>query len=262
MTSRLLILLPPSETKTDGGNSRLSMKFADPTFDEIRSGVVDALVDQADFDVDADACREQFAKDLKITPRQVDAARKTNLRLRNAPVKQAIERYTGVLYDALAWETLPSTQQSWVAAHVLIHSAAFGLVTAADLIPNYRCSYNSVVGADSLKHRWRGAIQEKLREHEGPIIDLRSKGYVGLGAAPATDNSAWFDVCERLPDGKTRSLNHFNKAAKGRFVRLLAQQCSAEPEPVMLQDVAELVDSEFEWEHTGTGTIRLVSASN
>ena len=108
-----------------------------------------------------------------------------------------------------------------------------------------------------LKRRWAAAITETLAKHEGPILDLRSKGYVGLGPLPAgRGDCVWGDVVEQLPDGSFRSLNHFNKRAKGELVRLLAQRASGRI-LTTLEDAAELVSDRFSFVHTATDAVRI-----
>ena len=51
------------------------------------------------------------------------------------------------------------------------------------------------------------------------IVDLRSEGYVELGAAPARDVSVFVRVVSVDDAGRRRALNHFNKRAKGLFTR-------------------------------------------
>ena len=50
----------------------------------------------------------------------------------------AIDRYTGVLYDALDAASLDASARRWLGRHVLIHSAPLGPVGALDRIPAYR----------------------------------------------------------------------------------------------------------------------------
>lgn len=254
MTSRLLVLLPPSETKTDGGNSRISSTLSWPELEPVRHGVVTDLIHQA-----TNSDPEAAAKALKISAKQAATELARNRNLANAPLKPAIERYTGVLFDAIDVQSLSDDQRWWMETHVAIHSAAYGLVYAGDCIPAYRCSYNSNVGGTALKRRWQSPISEALASHDGPIIDLRSKGYVGLGPLPAREQAVWMNVRERLPDGTLRSLNHFNKAAKGRFVRLLAERLAAHPEPQTLTEVFDLVADLFAVEIDATGQAMLIA---
>lgn len=256
MSDRLLILLPPSETKTDGGNSLFPGALRWEELHPIREEVHSDLVALSSGDAEA------AAKALKISAKlaQIELAR--NQRLLDAPpLRAAVERYTGVLYDALDATSLSEAERTWLDEHVAIHSALYGLVGAGEGIAPYRLSHNSKLTGPTLRARWRDAISNALAVHPGPILDLRSKGYVELGPLPAGVRGAWGNVVERQRDGSLRSLNHFNKQAKGRFVRLLAQRLSGATEPTSLDDVADAVAPQFEVYRDAQDVINIVWAN-
>lgn len=214
----MLILLPPSETKRPGGAgapwdaSRLALAELTP----IRESVIDALVRLSD---DPDAA----AKVLGLGPTQCGEI-EANRTLRTSPTMPAVDRYTGVLFDALDAASLDGPARQWLGEHVLIHSAPFGPVGAVDPIPSYRLGAGiSLPGLASQRRLWAGPVAAALdRYPSGFVLDLRSEAYVALGAAPA-ERSAYVRVVTHGPNGQTRALNHFNKNAKGRLTRALAQ---------------------------------------
>lgn len=144
-----------------------------------------------------------------------------NRTVRSAPLLPAIERYTGVLFDAIDWQTVPDAAREWARRHVAIHSALFGMLRAGDAIPAYRLSHDSklVVRERSLKRTWAAPVASALAATNEFVLDLRSEGYVGLGPAPA--GSYFVRVVTEDSDGVKRALNHFNKKGKGEFVRAL-----------------------------------------
>ena len=143
--------------------------------------------------------------------------------LRRSPILPAIDRYTGVVYDALGAETLPDSARQFAGQHVAIHSAMFGLLGALDRIPAYRLSHDSRLPETPLKRTWRDAVSRELHTLPGLVLDVRSESYVALGPAP--ESSVFLRVVTEDSTGLRRALNHFNKKAKGEFVRelLLAQ---------------------------------------
>lgn len=180
--------------------------------------VRDALVDlSGDADVDA------VAKALKLGVKNRDE-RLLNLELDESGAMAAIERYTGVLYDALDVRSLDKAARAWIASHVSVQSALFGLLRAEDQIPAYRLSGSSRLPAldGPLKRAWSAAHTGINWSAFGWVLDLRSKDYVALAPLPG-GVGAWLNVVQRGPDGEVRALNHFNKAAKGDLVRRLAQ---------------------------------------
>ena len=129
----------------------------------------------------------------------------------------ALERYTGVLYEALDARALSRESRSFAGEHILIHSALLGLVSASDLIPAYRLSHNSHLPGVSLPKLWRVSLREVLENVPGLVLDLRSDSYAKLGPAP---ESAWrIHVVSEAEDGRRTALAHFNKKAKGLFTR-------------------------------------------
>ena len=214
----MLILLPPSETKRPGGRGApLDVgRLALPALAPQRDRVVDALVALSG---DADAA----ARVLKLSARQRDEVA-VNAALRTAPSTRAVDRYTGVLYDALDAASLDASARRWLGAHVLIHSAPFGPVGALDAIPAYRLGAAvALPGIPPLRRVWADAVTASLAD-EAPsfVLDLRSEAYVALGPVPSGTAHAYVRVVTAGPDGAVRALNHFNTHAKGALVRALA----------------------------------------
>jgi len=196
----MLIVLPPSETKAPGGtNAPMSLSF--PSLDAVRTSLIDVLTAT---DVDTQM------RELKI-PASKRAEAEENLALRTAPVMPAIQRYTGVLYDALDALSLPDEALSRLA----VGSALFGVVRAGDLIPRYRVSGGSKVGGRTMKAWWGTSVSDVL-DDQGFVVDMRSGAYQQLGPVPG----ALAVRVEQADTGKV--VSHFNKQYKGELARALA----------------------------------------
>jgi cytoplasmic iron level regulating protein YaaA (DUF328/UPF0246 family) len=215
----MLILLPPSETKRPGGGglpliNSWNLSFAE--LDETRRMLAGALRD-----LSADPVAT--AKALKLGPKQVDEVA-VNASLFDSATMPALERFTGVLYDAIDVDSLDDAARYFLDTHVLIQSALFGLVQATDEIPAYRLSYDSrIPGMLPLKKIWQDQSASILERRPELILDLRSEGYAALTPLPVRANAFFVRAMGRTPDGKLRQLNHFNKKGKGVFVRALAE---------------------------------------
>jgi cytoplasmic iron level regulating protein YaaA (DUF328/UPF0246 family) len=146
-----------------------------------------------------------------------------NRALSTSPTMPALDRYTGVLFDALDAPTLDPAAREFASGHVVVHSALFGLVGAADPIPAYRLSHNSRLPDLALRSTWSNAVSTVLARQDGLMIDLRSEAYVDLGPIPAGRDAFVVRVVAEGADGRVRALNHFNKKGKGLFVRRLLQ---------------------------------------
>jgi len=195
----MLFLLPPSETKRSGGGT-LNIQQVALTFgglNKAREVAMDALGDDS---------------------------------LLTAPTMRAIDRYTGTLYSAIHGRGLkgtPTAENNLTEAEilraktsVLIQSALFGLIPATDLIPQYKVSAGKSLNGLNLKPLWAEAHMAIWpRLSNGVIIDLRSKAYAEMAPIPEQVEHFTVAVEVEYPDGTRRSLNHFNKKAKGQLVR-------------------------------------------
>lgn len=209
------ILLPPSETKHEGGDgSPLDLdSLVLPSLNERRSAVLEALIDLA---ADEEAARRV----LKLSERQRgDIAH--NRALRSSPTMPAIDRYTGVLFDALDARSLSAASRRWLGEHVWIHSAPLGPVGALDALPTYRLAAGtSLPGLPALRRHWAEATSAAIAEADPSfVLDLRSEAYVALGPVPGSVASAYV----RVVTAHGRALNHFNKKSKGLLVRAIAE---------------------------------------
>lgn len=244
----MLVLLPPSETKRPGGDGApldLAALTA-PELTPVRAELAETLVRLA-----ADVPASRAA--LGVSAKQDDEIAR-NAALRTSATLPAVERYTGVLYDALDVGSLGRAQRARADARLAVGSALFGLVRAADRIPAYRLSAgSSLPGLPTLRALWRPALAPVLAGERGLVVDLRSGAYAALAPVP---DAVTVQVLTERPDGTRAVVSHFNKAHKGRIARLLAGT-TAEPE-----DVAGLRRllrrAGLHVEHAGGGALTLV----
>jgi cytoplasmic iron level regulating protein YaaA (DUF328/UPF0246 family) len=214
----MLVLLPPSETKRDGGEAGTSLDLSGLRHPELtpqRRAAVAALERLSRNLTTATAA-------LGLGPTQRFEVER-NRAVDTSPVMPAIDRYTGVLYDGIDAPTLTAAQRAWVVEHVVVNSALFGLVGAGDGIPAYRLSHDSRLPDLPLKKHWRSANAQVLAATPGLILDLRSESYAALGPLPAHDDAHYLRVVTQTATGQKKALTHFNKKGKGVFVRQLAE---------------------------------------
>ena len=212
----MLVLLPPSETKHGGGDgTSLSLDaLSFPELVPLRKVLLDELVELAG---DVPASRAA----LGISPRQ-DAEIARNAAVWTAPTMPALQRYTGVLYDALDVATLRGAGAARARARLVVGSALFGLLRAGDPVPAYRFSAGSALpGRPTPAARWRPVLDPVLAALAAgeTVVDLRSGSYAALGRVPG---AVTVNVLAQRPDGTRTVVSHFNKAHKGRLARALA----------------------------------------
>jgi cytoplasmic iron level regulating protein YaaA (DUF328/UPF0246 family) len=203
------IVLPPSETKQPGGDGpTLDLStLAHPETTELREALLHEL---ATLSADTPAAM----KALKLGAKG-EALLAGNLTLTTQPTMPAICRYTGVVYDALNYDTLSGPEKKRAGELVWVFSALFGPLRADDLIPHYRLSADSRLPGEKLASRW-APYAETLWAGDF-TLDLRSEAYRAL--APLTPESGVF--VKVVTDGATGrvAVGHANKATKGRLVR-------------------------------------------
>jgi hypothetical protein len=212
----VLLVLPPSETKRDGGIEGSKLDLAALGFAALnpqrRTAIAALRVLSRNLKAAAAGLRLGAGQRFEID---------RNRALGSSPVLPALERYTGVLYEGLDAQTLSPAARAFAGEHVVIGSALFGLLRADDRIPAYRLSHNSRLPGVSLRSLWAGPVGAQLSLEHGLILDLRSESYVALGPAPAW---AWYlRVVSEGPDGRRVALTHFNKKGKGEFTRAVIE---------------------------------------
>lgn len=235
----MLILLPPSETKRDGGTgpelNLAALSF--PSLSAARRRVLSALVSVS-------RNRDASVHALKLGPKQLGEIDR-NRAVKKSATMPAMDRYTGVLFDAWDPSTLTDRERAFAGESVAVHSALFGPVMASDLVPAYRLSHDSRLPDLPLKKHWASPVSAVLAARQDLVIDLRSEGYVALGPGPAPKQ---LYVRVVSADGG-RALNHFNKQAKGQFVRALVHH----------GEHLDTVDSLIRWAHSAGFAVSLSS---
>lgn len=147
------------------------------------------------------------------------AEAEANQVLMQAATMPAIQRYTGVLFDALDAPTLTPEARE----RLCVGSALFGLLRADDAIPHYRLSAGSKLPGGTLKKRWGGLITEALMGLGEPILDLRSGAYQQLGKLNPKQAAVFTVRVETIQeDGTRKVVSHFNKHYKGELARAVA----------------------------------------
>lgn len=217
---RVRILLPPSEGKrvpADGPPADLnSLSF--PQLNATRAEILAALIQLCRSDP------ESATTTLGLGPTQADAVAR-NANLADEPAAPAHAVYTGVLYEALTWDTLPPDAVARAYDTVVITSGLWGMLGPGDRIPAYRLSGGvNLPGIGSLASTWRPALRDAVSAtfSEHLVVDMRSGTYEGFWRPDAT--TATHTVKVRVlheRDGVRTVVSHHNKATKGQLVRAL-----------------------------------------
>ncbi|MCD9625339.1 YaaA family protein [Rhabdothermincola salaria] len=226
-----LVLLPPSEGKAAGGSGRPwapgSTSF--PELDDARRQLIAALATAMDR---PEPARRKL---LGVKGAALEAATGANRAVAAAPTRPAIERYTGVLYDALDAGSLPARERRRLREQVVVFSGLWGLVQPGDAIADYKLKMGAVLPPfGRLSTWWRPAVTEALAPRvDGRVVwDLLPQEHRAAWApttaqsdgAPRTVITVRF-LDETSPPGAEgadrafTTVNHWNKLLKGALVR-------------------------------------------
>ncbi|MEA2579276.1 MAG: uncharacterized protein QOE83_168 [Actinomycetota bacterium] len=227
-TALPLILLPPSEGKAGGGSGppwspgSLSLEL-----DAQRERVLTALGAAMR---GAEAARSKL---LGVKGTALAAATAANRAARSAPTLPAIERYTGVLYDALDHRSLTATDRRRLNASVLIISGLWGAVAPADPISDYKLKMGvALPRLGKLSSWWRDDLSAAVAERAGKrtIWNLLPNEHAAAWAAPQGREQTTLRFLERRADGSLSAVSHWNKYLKGALVRYLLANPAAGPD--------------------------------
>ena len=211
----LTILFSPSEGKNKGGNETKKELFgSDKARDEILNAYNQLIA----------------KKDINELEKLFGIKNKNEYEpylsgLDNSQLMCAIERYSGVAYEYLAFETLDKDAQTYLRKNVLIFSNLYGPLLGGDTIANYKV-HQGVAIADIAPEKYykdRFSYQLDLYLSDKEILDLRAGYYEKFYK---TDKP--FTTLKFLKDGKT--VSHWAKAYRGIVLREIAKHniCSLE----------------------------------
>ncbi len=239
----MLILLPPSEGKTAAAKGH-PFDLHELQFPELNPAREEVLTALAHVSQSPDALA-QLGVGASLA-----AEVERNTRLHDEPSAPAHTVYSGVLYDALSYQTMTATQKRKADAAVVVISALWGAIGFADSIPAYRLSMSvGLPETGKLASYWKKRLPTALDAHaEGHLlVDCRSSTYAAAWT-PEPARTVVVNVFQER-NGKRTVVSHFAKHTRGELARhLLTRRGKAPETPAALlkaaQEVwqAELVD--------------------
>lgn len=204
--SPLMMLIPPSEGKKVGGTPKPCSLWNEDVL---------TMIEKLNQVNDA-----SWSNILGVKGKALAHAIEANQRLKSAPTMPAIERYTGVVYNAIDYASMSSTAQCFFNQHVRIVSALFGLVAPQDFIPEYKLKIDKL-GADKY---WRPVLAQQLNHVS--VLDLLPQAHrkaVKYSQGCAID----FLI---IKNGKNKPAGHQGKHIKGRFIRWVCEHKATDPD--------------------------------
>lgn len=240
MATAPVILLPPSEGKAVGGTGpKLQLSsLSFPELSEHRTTVHTALTKAMN------ASEASRSKLLGVKGTALAAATATNRSILTSPTMPAIERYTGVLYDALDVGSLSALHRKRLNDQVILFSGVWGVLRPHDAIPDYKLKMGATLPPISkVSTWWREALTSALTPvvRNSVVWNLLPKEHDNAWAPFANTNktpnrpSAVFSV-KFLDEGPAArgertftTVNHWNKLLKGALVRYVLETGADDP---------------------------------
>lgn len=134
--------------------------------------------------------------------------------LRTAQTMKAIERYDGVAYDYLQYQSLERDAQGYLEEHLILFSNLFGPIRAGDPLPDYKLKQGSLIEAlapeKHYKEHFSAALDDYIGDQE--VLDLRA-GFYDKFYLPKNKTT----TLKFLKGGKV--VSHWAKAYRGVVLR-------------------------------------------
>ncbi len=157
-----------------------------------------------------------------------------------AQTMKAIERYDGVAYDYLRYDTLPDEAQRYIEERVIVFSNLFGPLRAGDPIPDYKLKQGTSIGALAPEKHYKAYFSETLDEWIGEreVLDIRAGFYDKFYTPKNRPVTLKF-----LKEGKV--VSHWAKAYRGIVLREAARHNAGSVEELLALDIEGLMIHEI-----------------
>ena len=219
-------LIPPSEGKSKIVGS--GIKFQDTNF--IYKQNVSEIVTLLELIDD-----EDLTSIYGTSQEKSELFHRQNIDIFNSDCAHAIDRYTGIVYKNLDWESFSKSEKEFMHNHFYIFSGLFGMVQPLTLIPDYKLKMNVL----SLEHHWKETLTKTLND-EDVVVDLLPQ--VHRKAYRPSDNVKKIDFFV-IKKGKKSSAGHFGKAVKGQLVKYIVKN-----QITSIDDFGEFNFDGFKWD--------------
>ena len=207
------ILLAPAETKNQGGEAKsysqenFFLPELFPKRDEVYTRY-EKLLESSSI--------EELSKWFGL--KKLDEVQRYKESLNNKKTMKAIQRYNGVAFDAIEYDTLNETQQAYIDENVILFSNLFGPIKANDLIPDYKYKQGAKLPEIGVEKFYMDNFTAALDEYVGDeIIDLRAGHYEKFYKVKKA-NVLTFKF---IKDGKV--VSHWAKHYRGALLKHLAK---------------------------------------
>lgn len=190
---KLLFLLPPSEGKN-------------------KESLFDSELLSFSFDKPSQIAQNATPKDLKCQWTRYEEGIELNSSITSQKTNQAIDRYSGVMYNAINYADMNQGGKQYFQEKFLIFSGLYGAVKITDRIANYKLP----IETKGLVKYWWDSITEILNNTEADyIVDLLPWAYAKMMNKKKL-NKPIVEIAFLKPDGK--KISHGVKKIKWEWI--------------------------------------------
>lgn len=206
------ILFSPSETKIGGGDIKCIDKnsFIFPELFEKRLEILEKYNNYL---------KNASNNDLEklFGTKKIEVIEKYKQDIFKSPTMKAIQRYEGVAYDYLNYNSLEVSAQKYIDENTLIFSNIFGVIKADDVIPDYKLKQGESFENLKIDKFYSDNFSQTLDNYllDEDILDLRAGFYEKFYTIKKPYLTMKF-----IKEGKV--VSHFAKAYRGEILKLLA----------------------------------------
>jgi cytoplasmic iron level regulating protein YaaA (DUF328/UPF0246 family) len=153
----------------------------------------------------------------------------------NSPLMCAAERYQGVAYEYLKFDSLDKKTGEYIKSNTIIFSNLYGPILGGDTIANYKVKQGNNIGEfiPDKFYKERFSYQLDLYLGDSDILDLRAGYYDKFYKV-----TKQYTTLKFLKDGKT--VSHWAKAYRGLVLKAVAQHNINSMEEFMALEIDNL----------------------
>ena len=199
------ILLAPAETKLEGGVL--------PPLDMANFSMQKDVIEKYEEFISYNSI-EELSKWFGL--KNINLCKKYKRSILNLPTMKAIQRYTGIAFEAIKYNELPLEAKSFIDENVIIFSNLFGVLEAKTPIPHYKFKQGALLPTLNTEKFYKEHLKTILDETLGyEVLDLRA-GYYDKFYRP----TALTITYKFLKNGKV--VSHWAKHYRGELVKQIA----------------------------------------
>lgn len=226
-----IILLPPSEGKTKGGDENKPYRMVQNL--KKYNFFTNALGTEREF---LYTSLKKFMSTLKpedeeklfeLKGDKLQEAISTIQDLLNKSTKPSIQRYSGVMFNSINYEKLDKKQKEHFDESVLFIDGMFGLLKPQDLIPNYKLKITSKIGDINVTKFWKerlsGIFSSQVKNKL--VIDILPEAHRKAVVLPKSTKKVEITFAE-VKSGKLKQAGHASKVLKGELIQHICSKNS------------------------------------